>query len=104
MVLVDAVDEATENRPSQLSNALARRLGLRCYTGFMRERDAEADPFEGHGKMDRVARRHFAEEVARKHRVDAGDVEHVLANLTLPPLERLRRSMTRARLGSIAGK
>ena len=35
-------------------------------------------------------------------RVDPGDVEHVLANLTLPPLERLRRSMRRARLGRSA--
>jgi len=42
---------------------------------------------------DRVARRRIAEGIARKHEVDAGDVEHVLSNLTLPPLERLRRSM-----------
>jgi hypothetical protein len=53
---------------------------------------------------DRIARRRFAEEVARKHDVDAGDVEHVLHNLTLPPLERLRESMRRARLRGIASK
>jgi len=51
---------------------------------------------------DRVARRRIAEGIARKHEVDAGDVEHVLSNLTLPPLERLRRSMRRARLGRAA--
>ena len=48
---------------------------------------------------DRVARRSLAEEIARKHSVDAGDVEHVLSNLTLSPIERLRRSLRRARLG-----
>lgn len=48
---------------------------------------------------DRVERRRLAEAIARKHQVDAGDVEHVLLNLTLPPLERLRRSRMRARLG-----
>jgi hypothetical protein len=53
---------------------------------------------------DRVARRQFAEEIARRHHVDVGDVEHVLSNLTLPPLERLRRSMRRARLGQLAGQ
>jgi len=47
---------------------------------------------------DRVARRRIAEGIARKHEVDAGDVEHVLSNLTLPPLERLRRSMRRAQV------
>jgi len=57
-----------------------------------------------HGLADRVGRRRFAEEVARKYDVDAGDVEHVLSNLTLSPIERLRRSMTRARLGRIAAK
>ena len=53
---------------------------------------------------DRTARRSLAEEIARKYAVDAGDVEHVLSNLTLPPIERLRRSMRRARLGPSARK
>jgi hypothetical protein len=53
---------------------------------------------------DRVARRNLAEDIARKHSVDAGDVEHVLSNLTLPPIERLRRSLRRARLGRPARK
>jgi hypothetical protein len=57
-----------------------------------------------HGLSDRIGRRRFAEEVARKHGVDAGDVEHVLSNLTLLPIERLRRSMKRARLGRPADK
>ena len=56
------------------------------------------------GSVDRIARRRFAEEVARKHAVDPGDVEHVLSNLTLPPLERLQRSLRRARLGRPASK
>ena len=62
-------------------------------------RSAESDVLDHNGMVDRVARRQFAETVAHKHGVDAGDVEHVLSNLTLPPIERLRRSMQRARLG-----
>jgi hypothetical protein len=65
-------------------------------------RHAEAEAPEA--TIDRIARRRFAEEVARKHAVDPGDVEHVLSNLTLPPLERLRKSLRRARLGRPASK
>jgi hypothetical protein len=54
--------------------------------------------------QDRISRRRFAEQVARRHDVDPGDVEHVLYNLTLPPLERLRESLRRARLRGIARK
>jgi hypothetical protein len=65
--------------------------------------DEDLEPPGGSAKVtDRVARRRFAEVVARKYGVDAGDVEHVLSNLTLPPIERLRRSMRRARLGRLA--
>ena len=53
---------------------------------------------------DRIARRRFAEEVARKHDVDVGDVEHVLSNLTLPPIDRLRKSLRRARIRGIAAR
>jgi hypothetical protein len=53
---------------------------------------------------NRISRRRVAEAVALKYHVDAGDVEHVLANLELPPIERLRRSLMRARLGRLAGK
>jgi hypothetical protein len=65
-------------------------------------RHAEAEVSEG--TVDRIARRRFAEEIARKHAVDPGDVEHVLSNLTLPPIERLRRSLRRARLGRPTNK
>ena len=40
----------------------------------------------------------------QRHAVDPGDVEHVLSNLTLPPLERLQQSFRRARLGRPSGK
>ena len=54
---------------------------------------------------NRIARRRFAEEIAtRRPDLDASDVEHVLYNLTLPPLERLRESLRRARLRGIAHK
>ncbi|HXU80434.1 MAG TPA: hypothetical protein VN914_03510 [Polyangia bacterium] len=63
----------------------------------------DRQPVEGDNKLgDRIARRRFAEEVARKHDVDAGDVEHVLSNLTLSPIERLQKSIRRARFRGIA--
>jgi len=77
------------------------------YTDFVRVPDLEPEIAEGvedATMTDRIARRRFAEDVARRHGVDTGDVEHVLANLTLPPLERLRRSMRRAQLGRFARK
>jgi hypothetical protein len=64
----------------------------------------EIGPDDGEKLKDRTARRSFAEDIARKHGVDAGDVEHVLSNLVLQPLERLRKSMRRARLRGIALK
>jgi hypothetical protein len=61
------------------------------------------DQLEGSFALDhmrrstvRELRRLRAEEVALKHTVDAGDVEHVLYNLTLQPFERLEKSMRRA--------
>jgi hypothetical protein len=52
------------------------------------------------GPSDRIERRRMAEVIAREYEdyeVDPGDVEHVLFNLTLPPVERLRRSLRRGR-------
>jgi hypothetical protein len=72
------------------------------YNSRVAKRPANAEISEE--MPDRIARRRFAEDVARKHAVDPGDVEHVLSNLTLPPLERLRRSLMRARLGRSARK
>ena len=66
--------------------------------------DGLAVPSRGLKILSGTGNRALAEEIARKHAVDAGDVEHVLSNLTLPPIERLRRSMRRARLGRPAGK
>jgi len=53
-------------------------------------------------KHPRVARRRLADKIAAKYDVDAGDVEHVLFNMTMAPLEKLQRSMQRARLRGIA--
>jgi hypothetical protein len=53
---------------------------------------------------ERLLRRRWAERIAERHAVDAGDVEHVLFNLMLLPSERLRRSFQRGRLGRIAAK
>lgn len=47
----------------------------------------------------RMDRRRRAEEIAKKYDVDVGDVEHVLFNLTLEPLQRLAKSLRRARRG-----
>jgi transcriptional regulator with XRE-family HTH domain len=46
----------------------------------------------------RLSRRNLAERIAARNSVDAGDVEHVLANLELTPTERLSRSLSRGRL------
>jgi hypothetical protein len=43
---------------------------------------------------DRVYRRNLANRYARDTEVDPGDLEHVLYNLTLPPLERLARGLS----------
>lgn len=49
-----------------------------------------------------LVRRYKAEEIAAKHDVDVGDVQHVLFNLTLKPEERLARSFQRAGLSRYA--
>ena len=46
----------------------------------------------------RLLRRQHAERIAEREGVDAGDVEHVLFNLTLHPWQRLARSFQRAGL------
>lgn len=51
---------------------------------------------------DRVKRLELARRIAAKHDVDAGDVEHVLFNMTLSPIEKLRGAMSRARLRGLA--
>ena len=43
---------------------------------------------------DRVYRRDLANKYARGADVDRGDLEHVLYNLTLPPMERLARALS----------
>ena len=43
---------------------------------------------------DRVYRRDLANKYAQGTEVDPGDLEHVLYNLTLPPLERLARGLS----------
>lgn len=68
--------------------------------------DSRRDPFSGkrwsrrqhHEASARLLRRKHAERIAEREGVDAGDVEHVLFNLTLDPWERLRRSFQRAGL------
>lgn len=44
-------------------------------------------------RLDRVYRQSVAAKVARGAGLDAGDVEHALYNMTLEPLERLRRGL-----------
>lgn len=48
--------------------------------------------------MVRLARRIEAERIAKEFGVDAGDVDHVLFNLTLTPEERLTRGFRRGGL------
>ena len=46
----------------------------------------------------RIQRRAQAERIAKRWKVDAGDVEHVLFNLTLDPWQRLMKSFKRGGL------
>ena len=70
------------------------------------ELDPTRDPFADPGLSKaqrrqlsrRLQRRRHAERLAERHDVDAGDVEHALYNLTLPPWQRLARSFKRAGL------
>jgi len=72
--------------------------------------DSTRDPFAGLSKKDRrqlserLKRRRHAERLAERHAVDAGDVEHVLFNLTLPPWQRLARSFQRAGLKRLSAR
>ena len=52
----------------------------------------------------RLLRRKHAERVAEREKVDAGDVEHVLFNLTLPPWQRLARSFQRAGIKRLSAR
>jgi transcriptional regulator with XRE-family HTH domain len=60
--------------------------------------DHDVDDERGAHLVGRLSRRNLAEQVAARNSVDAGDVEHVLANLELTPTERLSRSLSRGRL------
>jgi hypothetical protein len=74
------------------------------------EIDSARDPLAGLSKQqrrqlsERLLRRKRAERIAERHEVDAGDVEHVLFNLTLPPWQRLARSFKRAGLKRLSAK
>jgi len=76
------------------------------------EIDAAKDPFAQHGVSNahrrqlsrRLQRRRHAERLAERHAVDAGDVEHALYNLTLPPWQRLARSFKRAGLKRLSAQ
>lgn len=48
------------------------------------------------------ARRKEARRIAKKHKLDVREVEHVLFNLTMTPEDRLGRSFRRANLKSIS--
>jgi transcriptional regulator with XRE-family HTH domain len=76
------------------------------------EIDSARDPFaqprlsKEHRRQlsERLLRRRRAERMAERHGVDAGDVEHALFNLTLPPWQRLSRSFRRAGLRRLSTK
>ena len=70
--------------------------------------DAFADPrlrdSQRRQLSQRLYRRKYAERLAERHAVDAGDVEHALYNLTLPPWNRLERSFKRAGLKRLSAQ
>lgn len=76
------------------------------------EIDTARDPFaeaglskkQRHQLSERLQRRQHAERIAERHAVDAGDVEHVLFNLTVPPWQRLARSFKRGGLRRLSAQ
>jgi transcriptional regulator with XRE-family HTH domain len=74
--------------------------------------DTARDPFARRGLSSahrrqlsrRLQRRRHAERLAERYDVDAGDVEHALYNLSLPPWERLARSFKRAGLKRLSAQ
>jgi transcriptional regulator with XRE-family HTH domain len=76
------------------------------------EIDPTRDPFAEAGLSkaqrrqlsQRLLRRRHAERLAERHALDAGDVEHALYNLTLPPWQRLARSFRRADLKRLSAQ
>jgi transcriptional regulator with XRE-family HTH domain len=95
-----------EARDSSVGVSLMLRALEVMDTPMRIEVDATRDPFAQPGLSKtqrqqlarRLQRRRYAERLAERHAVDAGDVEHVLYNLTLPPWQRLARSFKRAGL------
>jgi len=71
-------------------------------------RDPFTDPLQSEVVRRRLSqrlhRRKHAERLAERHDVDAGDVEHALYNLTLPPWQRLQRSFQRAGLKRLSAQ
>jgi transcriptional regulator with XRE-family HTH domain len=76
---------------AKIADALGASLELHCI-------DHDVDEETAAHLVGRVSRRNLAEQIAARNSVDAGDVEHVLANLELTPTERLSRSLSRGRL------
>jgi transcriptional regulator with XRE-family HTH domain len=76
---------------AKIADALSASLELRLV-----DHDVEEE-MAAH-LVGRLARRNLAEQIAARNSVDAGDVEHVLANLELTPTQRLSRSLSRGRL------
>jgi transcriptional regulator with XRE-family HTH domain len=91
--------------PSLMVRALAV-MGAVLHVTLDEKHDAFAEPglTESHRQelSARLLRRRRAERIAERHNLDAGDVEHALFNLTLPPWTRLARSFKRARLGRLS--
>jgi transcriptional regulator with XRE-family HTH domain len=76
---------------AKIADALGASLELRRI-----DQDIEED--RAAHLVGRLSRRNLAEQIAARNSVDAGDVEHVLANLELTPTQRLSKSLSRGRL------
>jgi transcriptional regulator with XRE-family HTH domain len=76
---------------AKIAEALGASLELRLI-------DHDVEEERAAHLVGRLSRRNVAEQIAARNSVDAGDVEHVLANLELTPTQRLSRSLSRGRL------
>jgi transcriptional regulator with XRE-family HTH domain len=86
--LLGGVDDVKLSTLLRLSAALGAELSLALVDEGMTKQEARAC-------LDRLRRRHLAEDISRRRGHDAGDVEHALRFLDLTPTERLARGLGR---------
>lgn len=89
-----------EARAAVLSPERRREIARKAI--MTRWEPSQRQPLRIRSSMTRVERYQEAKSLAERIGSDPSDVEHILFNLTLPPLERLARSFQRAKIKNFA--